>query len=109
MWCSRKWSWNWPEKSSIGEISSKISSRPDLKVASTPAAIVCAASLPQEWVWTGTLAELPGVAVPDGLAGVLVIGDVVRVRAALQGAMGRITETEMAATAAVDEVMYGRH
>ena len=77
--------------------------------ASTPAAIVCAASLPQEWVWTGTLAELPGVAVPDGLAGVLVIGDVVRVRAALHGALGRVTETEMAATAAVDEVMYGRH
>ena len=75
----------------------------------TPAAIVCGASLPQEWVWTGTLAELPGVAVPEALAGVLVIGDVVRVRSALQSATGGTAATEMAAPVAADEVMYGCH
>ena len=55
----------------------------------TPAAIVCAASTPDEWTWTGTLAELGSTPVPDGLAGVLVIGDVVRVRETLAGRSGR--------------------
>ena len=55
----------------------------------TPAAIVCAASTPDEWTWTGTLVELDSAPVPDGLAGVLVIGDVVRVRETLAGKSGR--------------------
>jgi uroporphyrin-III C-methyltransferase/precorrin-2 dehydrogenase/sirohydrochlorin ferrochelatase len=49
----------------------------------TPAAIICAASTPDEWVWTGTLAALADVAVPAGLAGVLVIGEVVSLREAI--------------------------
>ena len=48
--------------------------------ADTPAAIVCAASTPDAWTWTGALAQLGAVTPPAGLAGVLVIGEVVRVR-----------------------------
>ena len=69
--------------------------------AETPAAIVCAAATREQWVWTGTLHGVASVVPPEGLAGVLVIGDVVRVR-----------ETLAAATAervATDEVNYGRH
>jgi siroheme synthase len=60
----------------------------------TPAAIVCGASTPDEWIWTGTLEEMGAVPVPAGIAGVLVIGDVVDVREAL-------------AVSARPEVMYG--
>jgi uroporphyrin-III C-methyltransferase len=49
----------------------------------TPAAILCAASTPDAWTWTGTLSEMAAATPPPGLAGVLVIGDVVRVREAL--------------------------
>ena len=43
----------------------------------TPAAIVCGASTPDEWVWTGTIAELGANEPPAGIAGVVVVGDVV--------------------------------
>ena len=46
----------------------------------TPAAIVCAASTPQEWVWTGRLGDMESAAPPQGLAGVLVVGEVVELR-----------------------------
>jgi uroporphyrin-III C-methyltransferase/precorrin-2 dehydrogenase/sirohydrochlorin ferrochelatase len=60
----------------------------------TPAAIVCGASTPDEWIWTGTLEELGAAPAPAGVAGVLVIGDVVDVRESL-------------ACSARREVMYG--
>ena len=60
----------------------------------TPAAIVCGASTPDEWIWTGTLEDMGTAPVPAGVAGVLVIGDVVDVREAL-------------AVSARPEVMYG--
>ena len=70
----------------------------------TPAAILCAASTPEAWTWTGTLSEIDAATPPPGLAGVLVIGEVVRVRAALLA-----TETEPEA-ATQDEVRsYGRN
>jgi uroporphyrin-III C-methyltransferase/precorrin-2 dehydrogenase/sirohydrochlorin ferrochelatase len=65
--------------------------------ASTPAAIICGASTPDEWVWTGVLSELERVEVPGGSAGVVVIGEVVRVRESLAG------------STAAEEVKYGRH
>jgi siroheme synthase len=49
----------------------------------TPAAIVCGASTPDAWSWTGRLEEFEQVEIPDGVAGVLIVGDVVTVRAAL--------------------------
>jgi uroporphyrin-III C-methyltransferase / precorrin-2 dehydrogenase / sirohydrochlorin ferrochelatase len=49
----------------------------------TPAAIVCGAATPDAWNWTGRLNEFAGVEIPDGVAGVLIVGDVVTVRAAL--------------------------
>jgi uroporphyrin-III C-methyltransferase/precorrin-2 dehydrogenase/sirohydrochlorin ferrochelatase len=53
--------------------------------AETPAAIVCGASTPDAWNWTGRLNEFERVEIPDGVAGVLIVGDVVTVRAALYG------------------------
>jgi len=50
-----------------------------------PAAIVCGASTRDEWIWTGTLEALGAADVPEGLAGVVVVGEVVRVREALAG------------------------
>ena len=66
----------------------------------TRAAIVCGASTPDEWIWTGALAELGAPEPPDGVAGVLVIGEVVSIREALAAASER--------PAAADEVSYGR-
>ena len=65
--------------------------------AETPAAIICGASTPDEWVWTGIVSDLGQVAVPAGIAGVVVIGDVVRIRESLAGSV------------AAEEVKYGRH
>jgi uroporphyrin-III C-methyltransferase/precorrin-2 dehydrogenase/sirohydrochlorin ferrochelatase len=48
--------------------------------ADTPAAIVCAASTPQEWVWTGQLERMEHAEPPQDLAGVLVVGEVVALR-----------------------------
>lgn len=66
----------------------------------TKAAIVCGASTREEWVWTGTLGDLGSAELPDGVAGVLVIGEVVSIGEALAAAN--------AGPAAVDEVSYGR-
>jgi uroporphyrin-III C-methyltransferase / precorrin-2 dehydrogenase / sirohydrochlorin ferrochelatase len=65
--------------------------------AETPAAIICGASTPDEWVWTGTISALGQAEVPAGIAGVVVIGDVVRIRESLAGSV------------AAEEVKYGRH
>ncbi|HEY6361163.1 MAG TPA: uroporphyrinogen-III C-methyltransferase [Vicinamibacterales bacterium] len=55
----------------------------------TPAAIVCAASTPDSWTWTGPLSDMGAAAPPQGLAGVLVIGEVVDVRHALSAVAAR--------------------
>jgi uroporphyrin-III C-methyltransferase len=68
--------------------------------AETRAAMVCGASTRDEWIWTGTLGELGSAAPPDGVAGVLVIGEVVSIGEALAAAK--------ASPAADDEVRYGR-
>jgi uroporphyrin-III C-methyltransferase/precorrin-2 dehydrogenase/sirohydrochlorin ferrochelatase len=73
--------------------------------ADTPAAIICGASTPDAWVWTGTLAQMDATEVPDGVAGVLVIGDVVRVREALAVASAAPVDEE----AGSSEVKYGRN
>jgi uroporphyrin-III C-methyltransferase/precorrin-2 dehydrogenase/sirohydrochlorin ferrochelatase len=76
--------------------------------AATPAAVVCGASTGDEWTWTGTVAELGRCAPPDGLAGVVVVGEVVRVRETLlirtpaRGNSGGRQDDEP------DEVRYGR-
>jgi uroporphyrin-III C-methyltransferase/precorrin-2 dehydrogenase/sirohydrochlorin ferrochelatase len=51
--------------------------------AATPAAVVCDASTSAAWTWTGRLEEMGAADVPQGAAGVLVIGEVVSVREAL--------------------------
>lgn len=69
----------------------------------TPAAIVCAASTPDAWMWTGPLRDLADAQPPAGLAGVLVVGDVVELRAAVAAA------SEVRQEPKVGEVMYGRN
>ena len=71
-------------------------------LAETPAAIVCGASTPDAWTWTGRLGDMGTAVVPVGAAGVLVIGEVVQVREALATASAR-------PAAAEDEVKYGRY
>jgi uroporphyrin-III C-methyltransferase/precorrin-2 dehydrogenase/sirohydrochlorin ferrochelatase len=51
--------------------------------AETPSAIVCSASTPDAWTWTGPLGQMGAAKPPTGAAGVLVIGEVVRLRAEL--------------------------
>jgi uroporphyrin-III C-methyltransferase/precorrin-2 dehydrogenase/sirohydrochlorin ferrochelatase len=63
--------------------------------AATPAAIVCDVSTPNEWAWTGRLDRMGDAEAPAGAAGVLVVGEVVRIREALAG------------TAAVNNVKTG--
>jgi len=64
------------------------------------AAIVCSASTPQAWTWSGRLSEVADACPPAGAPGVLVVGDVIQVRDALLAAMAR--------DAVTDEVKYGR-
>ncbi len=66
----------------------------------TPAAIVCGASTAQSWTWTGRLGEAAAAEPPAGVAGLLVVGEVVRVREALSA--------QHAPAAVPDEVKYGR-
>ena len=66
----------------------------------TRAAIVCGVSTREEWTWTGTLADLGAPAPPDGVAGVIVVGEVVSIREALAAGNTRSVEA--------DEVKYGR-
>jgi uroporphyrin-III C-methyltransferase/precorrin-2 dehydrogenase/sirohydrochlorin ferrochelatase len=66
--------------------------------STTPVAILCAASTPDAWTWTGTLCDIDTAAPPPGLAGVLIVGEVVRVRQLLEvaaaGPPGAISEGE---------------
>ena len=69
----------------------------------TPAAVVCGASTAEEWTWTGTLGELGVIEPPSGVPGVLVVGEVVRVRDAIVAATSQRAEAN-----ARDKVKYGR-
>jgi siroheme synthase len=71
----------------------------------TPAAVVCEASTPDAWTWTGRLDELAAAGPPRGAAGVLIIGDVVEVRASLAAALAARQEP----TRGEGEVKYGRN
>jgi uroporphyrin-III C-methyltransferase/precorrin-2 dehydrogenase/sirohydrochlorin ferrochelatase len=70
--------------------------------AETPAALVCGASTRDEWTWTGRLDAVADATPPESIPGVMVIGDVVRIREAIAAA----TATPAVVT---DEVTYGRH
>jgi uroporphyrin-III C-methyltransferase/precorrin-2 dehydrogenase/sirohydrochlorin ferrochelatase len=71
--------------------------------AETPAAIVCSASMPDAWTWTGPLERVGAATPPDGAAGVLVIGEVVRLREELAA-----PKQEAEAEPRRREVSYGR-
>jgi uroporphyrin-III C-methyltransferase/precorrin-2 dehydrogenase/sirohydrochlorin ferrochelatase len=68
----------------------------------TRAAIVCGASTVDEWTWTGRLADLESVTAPEGIPGVVVVGEVVQVRDALSVRLQADTTHD------ADEVKYGR-
>ena len=70
----------------------------------TPAAIVCAASTPDAWTWTGALARLGAATPPSDLAGVLVVGEVVRLRDVICQPISSATPGESG-----NEVNYGRN
>jgi uroporphyrin-III C-methyltransferase/precorrin-2 dehydrogenase/sirohydrochlorin ferrochelatase len=70
--------------------------------ADTPAAIVCAASTGDAWTWTGSLANMGDATPPDGLAGTIVVGRVVRIRDMLTTALAPRDATS-------SEVTYGRN
>ena len=70
-----------------------------------PAAVICGASTADEWTWTGRLAELGSVGPPEGVPGVLVIGEVIRVRDALVRLKPDSTFDEVTTH---DKVTYGR-
>jgi siroheme synthase len=75
----------------------------------TPAAIVCGAATPEAWTWTGRLEALPLATPPAGVAGVLVVGEVVDVGAAVAAHAGERQHGRPPAGASrADEVMYGR-
>jgi uroporphyrin-III C-methyltransferase len=67
----------------------------------TRAAVVCGISTPDEWIWTGALADLGSISPPRGVAGVIVVGEVVALREA-------VMEAE-ALPVAAGEVKYGGH
>jgi uroporphyrin-III C-methyltransferase/precorrin-2 dehydrogenase/sirohydrochlorin ferrochelatase len=92
----------------------------------TPAAIVCDGSTPHEWTWTGSLEHMGDAEAPQGAAGVLVVGEVVKIREALvrAGAFNKASGPESASTRSAEaphtlsdgkgqsepnEVKYGRH
>jgi siroheme synthase len=73
----------------------------------TPSAIVCAAATADAWTWTGPLAQLASAAPPEGQPGVLVIGEVVTVRAAL-GLASASDVRDVRDVRDESEVTYGR-
>ena len=81
----------------------------------TPAAIVCRASRPDAWTWTGRLGEMGAAEAPDEAPGVLVIGEVVQVREALNAASAQPAALSHSAgvgggdPAWKGEVKYGGH
>jgi uroporphyrin-III C-methyltransferase/precorrin-2 dehydrogenase/sirohydrochlorin ferrochelatase len=80
--------------------------------ATLPAAIVCGASTPDEWIWTGTLDGVGAVPAPPDVPGVLVVGTVVEIREALALAGGPAVagsrKEEPADAGASSQVGYGR-
>jgi uroporphyrin-III C-methyltransferase/precorrin-2 dehydrogenase/sirohydrochlorin ferrochelatase len=55
-------------------------------VADSHAALVCGAATKDEWTWTGRLRDVEAATPPDGVPGVLVVGEVVQIREELEAA-----------------------
>ena len=54
--------------------------------ADSRAALVCGAATKDEWTWTGRLQDVAAATPPDGVPGVMVVGEVVQIREALEAA-----------------------
>jgi uroporphyrin-III C-methyltransferase/precorrin-2 dehydrogenase/sirohydrochlorin ferrochelatase len=70
----------------------------------TPAAVLCGVSTPDSWIWTGVLDQLASAEPPEGVAGVIVIGEVVSVRDAFAAAAATAADEQRGS----NEVKYGR-
>jgi uroporphyrin-III C-methyltransferase/precorrin-2 dehydrogenase/sirohydrochlorin ferrochelatase len=55
--------------------------------ADSPAALVCGAATKDAWTWSGRLKDVGTATPPDGVPGVLVVGEVVQIREALEAAI----------------------
>jgi uroporphyrin-III C-methyltransferase/precorrin-2 dehydrogenase/sirohydrochlorin ferrochelatase len=55
-------------------------------VADSRAALVCGATTKDAWTWTGRLQDVGTATPPDGVPGVLVVGEVVQIREMLAAA-----------------------
>jgi len=71
--------------------------------ADSRAALVCGASTRDEWAWTGRLSDVGSATPPQGVPGVMVVGEVVQIREALEAARA------VGSGADADEVKYGGH
>ena len=58
------------------------------------AALVCGAATPDEWVWTGRLNDVGAAMPPDGVPGVLIVGDVVTIREELEATKNTVLNHE---------------
>ena len=72
-------------------------------VADSPAALVCGASTPNEWVWTGLLRDVASATPPSGIPGMLVVGEVVQIRDAIATARGKAPAMDEITSRQVDE------
>jgi uroporphyrin-III C-methyltransferase len=81
----------------------------------TPAAIVCGASTPDQWSWVGKLSEIASAEPPSGIPGVLIVGEVIRVRESMgaatasSGADGVRADGKKADAMKASRVHYGGH
>ena len=76
-------------------------------MAETPAAIVCGASTAEEWTWTGTLGEVGATKPPADVPGVVVVGEVIRVRDAVAAATSRRSDRSGPAWYGQQQMPYG--
>jgi uroporphyrin-III C-methyltransferase/precorrin-2 dehydrogenase/sirohydrochlorin ferrochelatase len=83
----------------------------------TRAAVICGASTASAWTWSGRLADLGSVVPPEGIPGVVVVGEVVQVRDTLAAYVGSGSSRtaglpdgghDVASEREADEVKYGR-
>ena len=62
--------------------------------ADSRAALVCGASTPDEWAWSGRLRDVGSATPPEGVAGVMIVGEVVRIREELAAVRNAETNHE---------------
>jgi siroheme synthase len=70
----------------------------------TRAALVCGMSTPDQWTWTGRLSDIGAAAPPEGVPGVMIVGEVVAVGEALASAHAERSATQAPGLAKVAQL-----